>query len=319
MKNSISRRRFLTSAAAFAAGTGTALAQNFPTLPPPFRSDDRYPTDRPPANIDPRASQQQQYQQQAVPDGQQPPIPSGPNDKATAELWYLRDSIPDARFPIRKVNQNFLNPEFRRQLVPYRHSEQPGTLVVDAKNYFLYLLREGGQAIRYGVGVGREGFGWAGNAIVGRVAEWPDWVPPKEMRLRQPELPERMPGGYDNPLGARALYLYEGNKDTLYRIHGTAEPWTIGTNVSSGCIRLLNEEIADLYLRTPVGTKVVVIGNQTNMPVQSNQPQPQQIQPPQQQQQQQQYQQRPQQQYQQPQYQQQNQSAPPLPPPMQLR
>jgi lipoprotein-anchoring transpeptidase ErfK/SrfK len=320
MKNTISRRRFLASAAAIAAGTMPALAQVFPTLPPPFRNDQPYPTDRqiPPGNVDPR-SNQQQTQQQAVPDGQQPPIPSGPNDKATAELWYLRESIPDPRFPIRKVNQNFLNPEFRRQLVPYRHSEQPGTLVVDAKNYFLYLLREGGQAIRYGVGVGREGFGWAGNAIVGRVAEWPDWVPPKEMRLRQPELPERMPGGYDNPLGARALYLYEGNKDTLYRIHGTAEPWTIGTNVSSGCIRLLNEEIADLYLRTPVGTKVVVIGNQQNIPYQPNQPAQQQIQP----QMQQQYQQRPQQQYQQPQqiqpqYQQQQQ-LPPLPPPTQVR
>jgi lipoprotein-anchoring transpeptidase ErfK/SrfK len=318
MKNSISRRHFLASAAAFAVSTGTALGQAFPTLPPPFRSDDRYPTDqqRPPANIDPRA-QQQPPQQQALPDGQQPPIPSGPNDKATAELWYLRETIPDARLPIRKVNQNFLNPEFRRQLVPFRHSEQPGTLVVDAKNYFLYLLREGGQAIRYGVGVGREGFGWAGNAIVGRVAEWPTWVPPKEMRLRQPELPERMEGGYDNPLGARALYLYEGNKDTLYRIHGTAEPWTIGTNVSSGCIRLLNEEIADLYLRTPVGTKVVVIGNQQNMPIQSNQPPQQQYQ----QQPQPQYQQPPQQQYQQQQQypQQQQQNPPPLPPPMQLR
>lgn len=307
MKNSISRRRFLASAAALAAGTGSAIAQNFPTLPPPFRSDDRYPTDRPPANVDPRAPR---GQQNAEP--QQAPIPQGPNDKAAIEQWYLRDSIPDPQHPIRKVNQELLNPEFRRQLVPFRHSEQPGTLVVDAKNYFLYLLREGGQAIRYGVGVGREGFGWSGNATVGRIAEWPAWVPPKEMRLRQPELPERMEGGPENPLGARALYLYEGNKDTLYRIHGTAEPWTIGTNVSSGCVRLLNEEIADLYLRTPVGTKVVVIGSQQNMPIQNQQPQ--QIQP-----QQQQYQQRPQSQQQYPQQQQQPQSAPPLPPPTQLR
>ena len=312
MKNTISRRQFLASAAALAAGTAPVLAQNFPTLPPAFRSDDRYPTDqqrRPPANIDPRTNQPQQ--QGNNPHQQQAPIPQGPNDKAAIEQWYLRDSIPDAQFPIRKVNQDLLNPEFRRQLVPFRHAEQPGTLVVDAKNYHLYLLREGGQAIRYGVGVGREGFGWSGNAHVGRVAEWPAWVPPKEMRLRQPELPERMPGGYDNPLGARALYLYEGNKDTLYRIHGTAEPWTIGTNVSSGCIRLLNEEIADLYLRTPVGTKVVVIGNQQNLPVQSNQPGPQQIQP--------QYQQQQRPQYQQQQYPQQQQQVPPLPPPTQLR
>ncbi|HRF09855.1 MAG TPA: L,D-transpeptidase [Xanthobacteraceae bacterium] len=306
MKNSISRRHFLASAAAFAAGTGTAMAQNFPTLPPPFRSEERYPTDRPPANVDPRGNPQQGPNQGP----QQAPVPQGPNDKAAIEQWYLPDAIPDNRFPIRKVRQELLNPEFRRQLVSFRHSEQPGTLVVDAKNYFLYLLREGGQAIRYGVGVGREGFGWSGNAYVGRVAEWPAWVPPKEMRLRQPELPERMEGGYENPLGARALYLYEGNKDTLYRIHGTAEPWTIGTNVSSGCIRLLNEEIADLYLRTPVGTKVVVIGNQQNIPVQTQQPQ--QIQP------QQQYQQQPQYQQQYPQ-QQPQQSAPPLPPPTQLR
>jgi len=310
MKNSISRRHFLASAAAFAAGTGTAMAQNFPTLPPPFRSEERYPTDRPPANVDPRGNPQQGPNQGP----QQAPVPQGPNDKAAIEQWYLPDAIPDNRFPIRKVRQELLNPEFRRQLVSFRHSEQPGTLVVDAKNYFLYLLREGGQAIRYGVGVGREGFGWSGNAYVGRVAEWPAWVPPKEMRLRQPELPERMEGGYENPLGARALYLYEGNKDTLYRIHGTAEPWTIGTNVSSGCIRLLNEEIADLYLRTPVGTKVVVIGNQQNIPVQTQQPQ--QIQP--QQQYQQQYQQQPQYQQQYPQ-QQPQQSAPPLPPPTQLR
>ncbi len=306
MKQTISRRRFLASAAAFAASTGPVLGQAFPTLPPPFQSQDR-----PPSNIDPRGQQQGAQQNPNQP----PPIPQGPNDIAAKEQWYLPDSIPDPKFPIRKVKQEFLNPEFRRQLVPFRHAEQPGTLVVDPKNYYLYLLREGGQAIRYGVGVGREGFGWAGNAIVGRVAEWPDWVPPKEMRLRQPELPERMFGGPENPLGARALYLYEGNKDTLYRIHGTAEPWTIGTNVSSGCIRLLNEEIADLYLRTPVGTKVVVIGAGANMPVaapqqqyQQQQQQPQQLQP--------QYQQQQQPQQQQPQYQQQ---VPPLPPPTQLR
>jgi lipoprotein-anchoring transpeptidase ErfK/SrfK len=143
--------------------------------------------------------------------------------------------------------------------VDFPGRELPGTLVVDPKNHFLYSVREGGQAVRYGVGVGREGFGWNGVASVGRKAEWPDWIPPKEMRLRQPELPERMPGGPDNPLGARALYLYEGNRDTLYRIHGTFEPWTIGTDVSSGCIRMLNEEVADLYLRTPVGTRVVVL------------------------------------------------------------
>lgn len=255
MKNSISRRHFLASAAAFAAGTGTALGQNFPTLPPPFRSEDRYPTDRPPANVDPRGNPQQGPN----PGPQQAPVPQGPNDKAAIEQWYLPDAIPDSRFPIRKVRQELLNPEFRRQLVPFRHSEQPGTLVVDAKNYFLYLLREGGQAIRYGVGVGREGFGWSGNAYIGRVAEWPAWVPPKEMRLRQPELPERVEGGYDNPLGARALYLHQGGRDTLFRIHGTNQPEYIGESISSGCIRMTNEDVIDLYTRVKLGAIVVVL------------------------------------------------------------
>lgn len=296
MSEPFSRRRFLSTAAAFAAGTVPALAQfNPPPLPPAQDPFPQYPGQgpgpRPPANVDPRDprydprydprnnpqydprydprndprysdpryQQQQQGPGQQPQQGQQPQVPQNPNDLAAREQWYTRESIPDQRFPIRKVNQELLNPEFRRQLIAYRHDEQPGTLVVDAKNHFLYSLREGGNAIRYGVGVGREGFGWSGRAYIGRVAEWPDWVPPKEMRLRQPELPERMAGGPENALGARALYLYEGNKDTLYRIHGTAEPWTIGTNVSSGCIRLLNEEIADLYLRTPVGTRVVVI------------------------------------------------------------
>jgi lipoprotein-anchoring transpeptidase ErfK/SrfK len=270
MKNTITRRRFLATAAAVSV-SGSAFAQAFPPQQAPQNQPyPRYPGDaqRPPMNIDPRAPQgpgpDQPPQGPQGPGGPQGPAaaqgPASPAElSALREKWYSRESIPDPQFPIRKVHQDLLNPEFRRQLVPYQHSEQPGTLVVDAKQYFLYLLREGGQAIRYGVGVGREGFGWSGKATIGRVAEWPAWVPPKEMRLRQPELPERVEGGPENPLGARALYLYEGNRDTLYRIHGTAEPWTIGTSVSSGCIRLLNEEIADLYLRTPVGTRVVVI------------------------------------------------------------
>lgn len=237
----LSRRRMLAGVGAALVYPGAALAQQ-PFLPlPPF--------------LQPRPAE--------PPAGA--PLPPGiaapakPDAKQfTEEDWFL-ESIPDGPFEIRKVNFELLDPEFRRQLVPYPGNEQPGTIVVDPKNYFLYTVREGGQAVRYGVGVGREGFGWSGVAHVGRKAEWPDWVPPKEMRLRQPELPERMPGGPDNPLGARALYLYQGNRDTLYRIHGTFEPWTIGTNVSSGCIRMLNEEVADLYLRTPVGTRVLVL------------------------------------------------------------
>lgn len=172
--------------------------------------------------------------------------------------WYT-GWVADGKSRIHKVNMEMLDPEYHRQLVNYRHSEQPGTIIIDPKDHFLYSTREGNTAIRYGVGTGREGFSWSGNASVGRKAEWPDWHPPKEMLLRQPELPVMMPGGPDNPLGSRAMYLYQGSRDTLFRIHGTKEPWTIGTNISSGCIRLLNEEIADLYLRTPVGTRVVVI------------------------------------------------------------
>jgi lipoprotein-anchoring transpeptidase ErfK/SrfK len=127
----------------------------------------------------------------------------------------------------------------------------------------------GGWATRYGVGVGRSGFGWSGTASIEDKQEWPDWYPPKEMLARQPELMDHMaplpggvgmPGGPGNPLGARALYLWQGRKDTLYRIHGTVEPWTIGTNVSSGCIRMINQDVIDLYERTPLGTKVVVLG-----------------------------------------------------------
>jgi lipoprotein-anchoring transpeptidase ErfK/SrfK len=234
-KRVLSRRRLLALAgASLVTAPGVARAQ-FPPLPPllPF----------------PPLLQPKPYE----------PNPARPEARQiTRDDWFV-GSIPDGPFEIRKVNFELLDPEFRRQLVPYPGRENPGTLVVDPRNHFLYSIREGGQALRYGVGVGREGFGWSGDAAVGRKAEWPDWIPPKEMRLRQPELPERMPGGPDNPLGARALYLYQGNRDTLYRIHGTFEPWTIGTDVSSGCIRMLNEEVADLYLRTPVGTRVVVL------------------------------------------------------------
>jgi len=143
-----------------------------------------------------------------------------------------------------------------------------GTIVVDPAKHFLYAVQKGGQAVRYGVGVGREGFAWSGIATVQGQREWPDWYPPKEMMERRPELRQAMtevergmgmPAGLGNPLGARALYLWKDNKDTLYRIHGTNEPWTIGQNVSSGCIRLTNEDVIDLYNRTPVGTRVVVL------------------------------------------------------------
>jgi lipoprotein-anchoring transpeptidase ErfK/SrfK len=139
-------------------------------------------------------------------------------------------------------------------MVDFQSKEAPGTLIVDTDNTYLYLVLGNGKAMRYGIGVGREGFTWAGTERVSRMAEWPDWHPPAEMIERQPYLPRFMAGGDGNPLGARALYLGK----TLYRIHGTNQPSTIGSYVSSGCIRLLNKDIEDLYSRVQVGTRVVV-------------------------------------------------------------
>lgn len=151
---------------------------------------------------------------------------------------------------------------FRRQVVPFRTAEKPGTIIIDGNQHFLYLVQPGQTAIRYGIGVGRDGFGWAGIVRVGRVAEWPTWTPPAEMVARDPNARKwagGQPGGPDNPLGARALYLYEGDQDTIYRIHGTPEPWTMGLNVSSGCIRMVNDDIIDLHSRIQVGAKVIVL------------------------------------------------------------
>ena len=148
-----------------------------------------------------------------------------------------------------------VDPQFLRQRVDFQGSEEPGTIVIDTPNKFLYLVEGGGKAMRYGIGVGRPGFTWSGMHTVSSKKEWPDWVPPKEMLERQPGLPHFMAGGPNNPLGARALYL----GSTLYRIHGSNEPWTIGQNVSSGCIRMRNVDVIDLYERVKVGTKVVVL------------------------------------------------------------
>jgi lipoprotein-anchoring transpeptidase ErfK/SrfK len=147
------------------------------------------------------------------------------------------------------------DPKFNRQVVEYTGKEAPGTIIIDTPNRFLFLVEEGGKAMRYGIGVGRPGFTWAGVKTITAKREWPDWRPPDDMLKRRPDLPRYMAGGPENPLGARAMYL----GSTLYRIHGSNEPWTIGTNVSSGCIRMRNEDVTDLYGRVKVGTKVVVI------------------------------------------------------------
>jgi lipoprotein-anchoring transpeptidase ErfK/SrfK len=147
------------------------------------------------------------------------------------------------------------NPKFEKQVVEYDGKEGAGTIVVDTPNKFLYLVEGNGKALRYGIGVGRPGFTWSGIKTISAKKEWPDWTPPSEMIARRPDLPRHMEGGPQNPLGARAMYL----GSTLYRIHGSNEPWTIGTNVSSGCIRMRNEDVIDLYGRVNVGTKVIVI------------------------------------------------------------
>jgi lipoprotein-anchoring transpeptidase ErfK/SrfK len=153
------------------------------------------------------------------------------------------------------ARSRIFDPRFQRQRVAYHGKEAPGTIIIDSGQRFLFLVEGGGTAIRYGVGVGRDGFGWSGVKTVTAMREWPDWRPPEEMLRRRPELPRYMAGGPDNPLGARALYL----GDSLYRIHGSNEPHTIGQATSSGCFRMHNEDVIDLYNRVKIGTRVVVI------------------------------------------------------------
>jgi lipoprotein-anchoring transpeptidase ErfK/SrfK len=183
---------------------------------------------------------------------------------ASAQLWRPLEKIPDptieepppgmSTYDTASESPARLPYQYRRQPVAFRTHEAPGTVVVDTSDRFLYLVQTPTRALRYGIGVGRDGFTWAGILHVARKAEWPDWTPPPEMIRRQPYLPRWMAGGPGNPLGARALYLGQ----TIYRIHGTNAPNTIGHAVSSGCFRLVNSEIEDLYERVPVGAKVIV-------------------------------------------------------------
>jgi lipoprotein-anchoring transpeptidase ErfK/SrfK len=177
-----------------------------------------------------------------------PPMPMAPEQRAVISALPAEDR-PETG-PVKS-----LPPQFRRTMIDYRTKEPAGTIIIDTPHTYLYLVLGNGKAVRYGVGVGREGFTWNGAEKVTKMAEWPDWHPPEEMIERQPYLPRFMAGGEGNPLGARALYLGQ----TLYRIHGTNQPSTIGTFVSSGCVRLTNEDITDLYGRVQVGTRVVVL------------------------------------------------------------
>ena len=179
--------------------------------------------------------------------------------EAAAADWFA-GTATDNGVTYKRTNFSKVAPKWRRQVVKYYSSEPIGTVVVDTRNHFLYLINENKTAIRYGVGVGKEGFKWYGRSTVDRKALWPKWTPPPEMIARHPDLPASVAGGSpSNPLGARAMYLHRDGADTGYRFHGTIQPWSIGTDASSGCIRMFNEDAIALYQRIPVGTAVAVL------------------------------------------------------------
>ncbi len=189
------------------------------------------------------------------------PIPAwGRGGPVPSEADYFDGTAVDHGVEYRRTNMALIPKEYRPQITTEISDPEPGRIVVDTREHFLYLTRADGTSIRYAVGVGREGFQWFGSAQVMRKGVWPTWTPPREMIKRNPDLlPATMKGGPDNPMGPRALYLYRDGRDLLYRIHGTLEPWTIGSDVSSGCIRLLPEDLIDLYDRVPAGTQVLVM------------------------------------------------------------
>ena len=203
----------------------------------------------------PQYQQQQQpvYQQQYQPAYQQQNEPAY-QQQAPYQQEPVYQNQRHAYAPTEPARHS-VDPKYNRQVVAYSGREAPGTIVIDTPGKFLYLVQGNGSAVRYGIGVGRPGFTWAGVKTISMKKEWPSWTPPAEMLKRRPDLPRFMEGGPENPLGARAMYL----GSTLYRIHGSNEPWTIGTQVSSGCIRMRNEDVIDLYSRVKVGTRVVVI------------------------------------------------------------
>jgi lipoprotein-anchoring transpeptidase ErfK/SrfK len=187
---------------------------------------------------------------------------------STPDYALIYGPVTTEKFPIPAIDLTKVDPAFLRAEVNDPTGEQPGTIVIDPGAHYLYFVETGGRALRYGVGVGKQGFEWSGEATINSKQEWPDWYPPAEMIARRPDIPpmltqlqsgQGMAGGLRNPLGARGMYLWQGNKDTLYRIHGTNEPWTIGKSVSSGCIRMINQDVIDLYDRVPLGTVVKVL------------------------------------------------------------
>ena len=237
MQNTISRRGFLAALTATAAAGLAGCAQIREDMPVIQVDDYGNPLMQPQADVDPAYG-------------------------ADASAYAAREDgghlLPAV--PINKMDKRYL-----RQIVPDPTGERPGTLVVDTNDKFLYLVRDDGQALRYGVGIGRQGFSWSGRALVQWKRHWPTWTPPDDMIARQPELAKYsarnggMEPGLKNPLGARALYLFQNGVDTLYRIHGSPEWWSIGKAVSSGCVRLINQDIIDLYDRVPNKTPVLVV------------------------------------------------------------
>ena len=179
--------------------------------------------------------------------------------EGNAALWF-EGYTEDNGFAYRSTKFDVIDAALRRQMVQYYSSEPPGTVVVDTQHHYLYVIWGNDTALRYGVGVGREGFKWYGRAAIERKEVWPRWVSPPEMLERQPDLPRLVEGGdAGNPLGPRALYLYRDGRDLGYRLHGSLEPWLIGSDVSSGCIRMFPEDVIDLYQRCPIGTEVLVL------------------------------------------------------------
>lgn len=177
---------------------------------------------------------------------------------AAQRNWYI-GRIPDQPFDIPLVDKSLIPVRFHRQSVPYTGREAAGTILINKRERFLYYIEGGGRAVRYGIAVGRDGQRWTGEAVVGRMARWPSWTPTANMRRRNPNLPQRVAGGPQNPLGARAIYLYRDGRDTLFRIHGTNEPWSIGNAASSGCIRMLNEHVLELFGTVRNGARVIVL------------------------------------------------------------
>lgn len=184
--------------------------------------------------------------------------------RAATPVDVLYPALPDERFPIPAIRPGKLKPKFRRRRVDYDTNEEPGTVIVDTRTFHLYHVEPGGTAMRYGVGLGRAGFAWSGRARIAWKRKWPKWTPPEEMIRREPDLRKwsaangGMPPGLTNPLGSRALYIFQGDRDTLYRLHGTPEVFSIGHAVSSGCVRLVNHDVIHLYDRVRPGSAIVV-------------------------------------------------------------